>query len=54
MTVLPTIGRMAEENSSTIRHRCHALAEKLRSMVKPDDIDAISVVLRSAYKRMNC
>jgi Sel1 repeat-containing protein len=33
--------RMAEENSSTIRHRSHALAEELRSIVKADDIDAI-------------
>jgi two-component system nitrate/nitrite response regulator NarL len=33
--------RMAEENSSTIRSRSHALIEELRNTVKPDDIAAV-------------
>jgi two-component system, NarL family, nitrate/nitrite response regulator NarL len=33
--------RMAEENSCTIRHRSHALVEKLRSTLKTDDIEAV-------------
>jgi hypothetical protein len=33
--------RIAEENSSTIRSRSHALVEKLRSSVKTDDIAAL-------------
>ena len=33
--------RMAEENSSTIRHRSRTLVEDLRSKVKTDDIEAV-------------
>ena len=32
---------MAEENSSTIRHRSRTLVEDLRSKVKTDDIEAV-------------
>jgi hypothetical protein len=31
--------RLAEENSGTIRHRSRVLVEKLRSTVKPDELE---------------
>ena len=33
--------KMAEENSAAIEQRTHALLEKLRNTLKPDDIDAV-------------
>jgi DNA-binding CsgD family transcriptional regulator len=42
--------RMAEENSSTIRSRSHALVEELRSIVNKDDIAAVEHTVAIAVR----
>jgi hypothetical protein len=42
--------RIAEENSSTIRSRSHALVEELRSIVNKDDIAAVEHTVAIAVR----